>query len=118
MEKGTAVAAKVTFQDRVTALTRGVVVVLGQYARAGSFLQELQRVRQLMFAYAARYQRFTRDIPEAMKASIDQDFVDFAKWVGDVAAAIKSLYPNGPPMLGQSVPESIVVAGISKDSLS
>ena len=66
--------------------------------------------RQLLFAYAARYQEvlagaFGLHISEATKASIDQDFVDLAKGVGDVAAAIKSLHSNGPPMLGQSVPE-------------
>ena len=38
-------------------------------------------------------------------ASIDQDFAGVAKGVGDVAAAIESMYPNGPPMPGKSVPE-------------
>ena len=43
---------------------------------------------------------------DAIIASIDQDFVDVAKELGYAAAAMRSPFPNGPPMLGQSVPDA------------
>lgn len=38
-------------------------------------------------------------------ASTDQDFVGVARGITGVAAAIKSLYPNGPPVPNQNVPD-------------
>ena len=79
-------------------------------ARVEVFLQVLREMRQVLFAYAARYQdvlagEFGPLISSAVTASIDQDFVDGSKGVRDVAATIKTSFRNGPPMLGQSVPE-------------
>eukprot|EP00904_Undaria_pinnatifida_P003089 jgi/Undpi1/12781/HiC_scaffold_6.g02449.m1 len=110
MGKGTTVAAKATFQVQFAALTSGFEAVFGANARAKSFLRELRAVRQLLFTYAARYQEvfvgeYGPHISQAITASINQDFEDVAKGIGDVAAAIKSAFPNGPPMLGQVVPE-------------
>ena len=106
--KGTPAAANVTFQDRFAALTRGFEVVLVGNVRAEVFLQELRDVRQLLFAYAAKYQdvlagELGPHISQAVVASIDEDFVDVTKGIGDVAYAIKSSYPNGPPLPGQPV---------------
>ena len=55
-KRGRRLRAKVTVQDRFAALTRGFEVVLWEYARAGSFLQELRGFRQLPLACAAVYQ--------------------------------------------------------------
>ena len=108
--RGATVAAKATFQDQFAALTRGFEVVLGENARVEPFLQELRNVRQLLFAFAARYQdalagRFGSHISQASMVSIDQDFGDVTKGIGDVAAVIKAEFPNGPPMPGHPVPE-------------
>ena len=44
-------------------------------------------------------------IPQAIMASIGQNIGDVTKRVSDLAAAIKSLYPNRPLMQDQIVPE-------------
>lgn len=42
-------------------------------------------------------------IYEAIAASIGVDFVDAAKGIEDDAAALKTMYPDGPPVPSQEV---------------
>ena len=65
-----------------------------------------------MLMYAASYQDvlagdFGLRLPQEIVASIDQGFVGVTKMGRRlIAVAVKSSYPNGPPALGQHVPEN------------